>query len=614
MKKPTRKTSKKSAPVQPEQFHALRRLARNGKIEEALAQVDRLIADHPGYKPLYGLAWEIAGMTGDAGLAAARAYEWTQVSPNSAAAWAALSEHALQWGCYTLGMEARRRLDALAGHAEPPAEPIDTPFGPVSWEDSLANDIGRICMHLGQLDKADAALAGCHTHACRNNKAIIAFHRGDIDSALSMFQENCQREPRNLLADAMLIRLKLWRLGGDGAAGLADPLRHTPACRSDDAMAKIEALLLLGDWAGADAAWRESSDADFWEGIHESEASGRFDWAGAIAAWRLGEQEAVKQRLEMAVRNLPERRRAAAHFILSLELPEMGQQPESLLGEVSSWFPMAMLDRLRDIVRQEDTDGRDRFRSELLACDAHPDYLVAAAELGGDKARDMALIVLLARARDGDEPARQALLDLLRRPCGQDEVRNRLLSDMVSYGLLTPRATVSVLLEGQVREIRNFHKQIHADPKPSRLPPDSYERYVQAHELLDKGKHQAALSIFAALCERHPEEPSLYANLAAVKERLGHPEAEIESLYARAHALDPQYLFGITGLARIAASRGEVDKAKQMLDPLLERDVYHYTEWMAILLAQAEIARAQGKPFEAFKLLKQARQTKEQFL
>ena len=80
--------------------------------------------------------------------------------------------------------------------------------------------------------------------------------------------------------------------------------------------------------------------------------------------------------------------------------------------------------------------------------------------------------------------------------------------------------------------------------------------------------------------------------MAAIKEALGQPAAEITELYRQAHALAPDYLFARCGLARCLASEGNVDAAHALLDGLLEREDWHFSEYRSFLLAQRALALA----------------------
>lgn len=608
-----KKTPHKHTDVQPEQILAIRRLAKAGKLEEALNRVDKLIVLHPGHKPLYGLAWEVASMAEIPAFAIERALDWTRASPGSVNAWQALADDALAGGYFALGFSAQDRLANLAGRSMPPTTEFETAFGTMRLEEAIANDTARVFMKTSRFDKALAALEGFDHVSLRNNAALIHFQLGDIRTALSAYEDSWQREPRNLFALEHIVRLRLWMHGLEMAAGLAAPLKATPAARSDDALAKINALLILGDWQGADAAWREAADADFWQGPQEIDKSGVFDFAGAIAALRLGDFEAMAERLDDAAENLPAKRDLIKIIGFSLVLPGLGETPDIPLGELNSWFPQTWINRLAELKGEKGKVLEDRHAALMRECDAHPDYLGIVAELGGESGRFLAISILKLRAKSGDEAARQTLIDLLARPCGPDEVRSGLHADMVDLGLLPAGGTVAMLAQGKVQEIRHLAMKIHANPSPPELPPQSHAQLEKVFDLMAQRRLNDCVAILDDLIAKHPTNPALYNNLAGIKEGLGHPDSEIEALLTKAQQLDPDYLFAIAGLARLAARRGEIERAKEMLDPLIGRESYHFTEWRSILMTQVELAKGQGEFATALNIQKQIIALQKQF-
>lgn len=609
-KKPTRK----SPPVvESAQIEALLRLARAGKVVEALVRLDVLKAQHPNFKPLYGLAWEMAGMIDNPYGVIARAWDWTRASPNSQLAWQALSEDAVRTGCYALALHARDRLDVLSNKAVKAHLDIDTPLGILLFEEAVANDIARTLMAVGRFDQALAALAGFDNVMLLNNAALACFHLGDIAGALHRFETSWQRNPRNLFALEHIVRLRLWTRGREAVAGLAETVRATPTARSDDALGKVTALLVLGDWTGADAAWHESAEASFWSGMDEAERSGRFDLAGGIAALRLGDLSAMSERFEAAAGDLPELRQLISQIQLNAAHPELGETPDIELFQVGAWFTTAWFDRLKTLSKRAGKEVEAQYDAHLQACDAHADYLAVVAELGGEAGRFLAISMLKLRAKAGDAEARQRLIDLLATPCGPDSVRSTLHGDLVEAGLLPIGEVVTMLLQGQVREVRHLSMKIHTEPRPLDLPAESLARIEQVSALMAQMKYPACVDILVDLIAGHPDEPLLYSNLAGIKEAMGHPESAVKALLEQSLVIDPDYLFAKSSLARIVARRGDLEQAKAMIQPLLGRDSYHYSEWRSILLTQREMATQLGESAVVHGLNKQLAALQQQF-
>ena len=104
-----------------------------------------------------------------------------------------------------------------------------------------------------------------------------------------------------------------------------------------------------------------------------------------------------------------------------------------------------------------------------------------------------------------------------------------------------------------------------------------------------------ALALAQQLLQMYPDQPSAYTNLAAIKEGLKHPAAEVADLYRQAHDLAPDYLFARCGYARSLVGEGRLEQARALLDGLLEREEWHQSEYRSYLLSQRVLALASGE-------------------
>lgn len=74
------------------QTDAIRRLIEVGNLPEADKRLQALRARFPHFKPLHGLAFELAAASGKRALMLTEAWAWTQAAPNTIAAWSALAD------------------------------------------------------------------------------------------------------------------------------------------------------------------------------------------------------------------------------------------------------------------------------------------------------------------------------------------------------------------------------------------------------------------------------------------------------------------------------------------------------------------------------------------
>lgn len=585
----------------PAQTDAVRRSLHEGRAGEAREKLARLRRQFPDFKPLFALAYEIESASGNVLASATSAWDWSRASPNSQAAWQALGESA-GMTFPALSIYAWRLAKRLAGEAPTP-EPEDeqTPFGPLSFDEARRMDMCRMLLSNGRFDEAEAAITGIGHVSARNNLALVYFGRGRVDEALAQVERCWQEAPENLFALERVIRLRLWTGGLDRAAGLGETLVRIRPLRTDDARAKMIGLLLLDRYDDAEVCLAECL-----AGVAGEEAPDEMNYLGAYAAWRRGDLPTTLTLLKKA-----------KNFALASEVAEQvvlggfsGESPNWMIGDIAGWWPLESINRLRDS-GSADEDALIRLLEPLAP---HVEYLGRMAEQGGKFGPILAVPLLKARALAGDTAALAELRSLLARPCGPDRVRSEIHSWLTEQGFFGKGETCQLLAGGKVQEVRALSMRIVAEPNGTAdMPPEDEAAYEEAVDLLRAAKTEDAHAIMTRLAEKHPDKPRILANLAAIRASIEHLDEEVESLARRAHALDPDYLFGRTHLARILARRGEIEEATALIVPLHEREEMHISEWIAYTQAQAEVAKARGDIQGAFRLLESIKDVNARF-
>jgi tetratricopeptide (TPR) repeat protein len=462
----------------------------------------------------------------------------------------------------------------------------------------VAVDLSHLFLTCGRFGETVAALEGIDHPSTRNNLALARFAQGDVAAALAGFEANWRQDMRNLFALHQLVRLLLWTGGRGPACELADALRDTQPLRAEDAYGKMFGLLLLGAHDEAIDAWRTLREAGFWDAENVYESSTCAYFAG-LATLRKGDMEAAGKLFSEALDLYPDNLDADMAST-ALTFRAFGREVDPKAGEFHDWFPQSWIAEFQSAKGAHAQDVV--LEAQQRRCDAHEDYLAAAAELGGEAVRFYTMSTLKLRAVDGDAAARDTLRSLLSRPCGPDNVRLDLHMWLQENGLVEAGQRQQLLLHGEVQELTLRPARLHAEQKHLGLPPASQARLEQMHRLLAQTDLHGALRIAEALAVAHPERPILVSNIASIKEALGHDPDEIETLFQRAAELDPTYLFAQAGLVRIAARKGKVGCARELLKSLQGREEYHFSEWRAILIAEREIALAQQDMISMLKL------------
>lgn len=545
---------------------------------------------------MLALAWEIEDEGGTSWAAAARAFDWVQAAPASAAALTALAQSAFASDLPALGAASAMQLRTLEGERVEPLPAMETPFGPMSAEQAVLIDVSRLLLTDGRYEDVIERLRDAVHPSLRNNRALALFAKGDAAGALRDFEENWAAWPLNLFALGRVVRLRTWCHGRAHAAELAGPLSSAVPQRSEDALGQVTGLVLLGEWERAEASWQGAAGASYWH-PEQQQTRAEFEYVGAVLALRMDKPNLARERARCAA---AAGRQGTAMFDLERALAAASSAPTGCLaevGEVGAWFPISWFNRL---VGMSNTKGERelelRLRRHFDACDAHADYLGLAVELGGQGASMIAMHVLKSRTEQGDAAAKEQLVALLLRPFGPDSGRIELLNWLKQGELLGGDEAVPVLVNGQIETLTPRAFRLTPEPMGrAKYPPALQKRYEAMVGMVRQGRLPEALAEARDICRLAPEVPMSHANVAVNLEGMGEADGEAEALFRRALELDEDYLFARAGLARVLARRGDADAAKAMLAPVFGRAEYHYTEWRAILLAQREMALAQGE-------------------
>ena len=548
------KRSTQAPSPNPEQVAAIRRLIDSGNDTEAKRRLEAMRKSFPAFKPLYALAWEVEDVLGSPSLATARALEWQRASPNSRAALEAVCQSARSAGLNMLYARALNRLRVLDGEAEVVIPPyLDNPLGAILPEQAEAVDLSRMHMDDGKPAAAIAVLQGVDHPSARNNLARALFADGQVPPALAVAEANWQASPHNLFALDCVVRWRCWLRGMDACLGLKAPLLHTVPLRMEDAAAQMQALRFLGDEEAVATVSNRTKQADFWN------------------------------RAPLAVRS---------------EFNQLCSAEAGWAGDTVALFPLRWLNAHHNLLKQRANFSEQEIEQRGAAidatCDAHPDYLVRAMQMGNELSTIVAATVLIRRAKNADAAALGALTGLLASGDGPDSARKSVLRWMTEEGLAGQDVPVDIWLNGGLQTVRSHGMEISGEPLPSPFPPDGEELYDRMLAAMRRKDWSHALDIGMQLHRMYPHVPSPLSNMAAVKEAQGQPLAEIMALYRQAHALNPDYLFARCGLARCLAAEGKVDEAREMLANLMQRTKFHVSEARTFLRTQRAMAEAAG--------------------
>jgi tetratricopeptide (TPR) repeat protein len=194
-----------------------------------------------------------------------------------------------------------------------------------------------------------------------------------------------------------------------------------------------------------------------------------------------------------------------------------------------------------------------------------------------------------------DTPSlREALRDFALSQHGPDALRMEAARQARNAGLLSATAPVRLWLEGEWREILLLEFEVYEEADPSRHSEEVTLLAEEAlHALYDNRAAEGEAVLHRAL-ELEPDSPDLLNNLASAYEFQGRHE-ESRRLVDEIHQRFPDYLFARTNLAIHAAREGHLERARELLEPVLKQGRYHVSEFSALCQAQLEVQTADGK-------------------
>jgi predicted Zn-dependent protease len=134
--------------------------------------------------------------------------------------------------------------------------------------------------------------------------------------------------------------------------------------------------------------------------------------------------------------------------------------------------------------------------------------------------------------------------------------------------------------------------EITSEPEESEYSPEVLELSEEAYYALQDDEAERAQQLLEQAIALEPDSPSLLNNLAMAFDMQGEEE-KAQAMLLDIHRRFPNYFFGVIGIARLATQAGDLDKAREMLDGLMQRKRLHYSEYDALCMAQIELSLAE---------------------
>jgi Flp pilus assembly protein TadD len=441
------------------------------------------------------------------------------------------------------------------------------------------------------IELADRILARYpHFAPAGNNRAEALFQLGQLDDAVAECRRVLEHRPDNGFALAALARYLILCGDTQAARACADRLksfgRRMPAwwCKT------AEALSMLGDDAGVLEVFEQAASELKPARPPSIDAAFLYHYAAA-ATMRLGDEARARRWWKKSLQLFPGLEHAEKN-LEDLARP-VGERHAPWAAGIQSWLPSSAYNLVDQFVRsgRKQPEEYASAREWLLRrCPYLPRLVPVLLERGDPLSRTIAYWI----ASMSDDPQMtEALRGFALGKYGPDKMRHDTLMTLAKKGVVERRITV--WHDGRWTE-QIFHCwEIYSDLEERTWPDEVEQSGSRAIDALNDGDAELAESLLEQALEQCPGAPELLNNLCAAYSLQGRHE-EAATLIERIHQEHPDYLFGRTNLATFLAGRGEIERARELVDPLLERERFHTSEFSAICFTMANIARAERKP------------------
>ncbi|HBB32163.1 MAG TPA: hypothetical protein DDZ80_01780 [Cyanobacteria bacterium UBA8803] len=459
---------------------------------------------------------------------------------------------------------------------------------------AVLHETAQSCLEQGKYTEGRQALDALlrirpHSIPDLNNLSLICFLESDLEQAMATAEQVLNLEPNNIHALSNLTRYRCLSGQIEAAKSIAERLKAIASDTPDSCVKKVEALSFLGDDQSILDIFKEVQPAEVLDSTGMN--SLLYHLAG-VAAMRLGQDRQARQYWQQALKIEPGFELAKENLEDSQQL--VGQRHAPWAFTLNSWItPQAFLDLaiLEDAEKSEDGSGlREAARNYLQK---HPEVAALVPLLldrGDLKARQFALT--LAVMAD-TEQMQLALRDFALSQCGSDRMRQQ-AAQVVSQAGLFPPGLVRMWLEGEWREVILLGFEIHNEPVEIHQP--QVEKLArEAVMAFKQGQIDKSQRLLQNALKIEPDAVDLLYNLAGTYECQGQSEKALE-IVQKLYQQNPDYIFGRISFAKIQITKGELDEAEALLQPLMSQKRFHYSQFDAFCNTRIELYMAQKNP------------------
>lgn len=426
--------------------------------------------------------------------------------------------------------------------------------------------------------------------AVKNNLTDAYFLKGRPEKALEFSRQVLEIEPDNFHALSNQAKVLFLQGQGEQAREAAALLFAATSSRPDIWAKKCEISAYFGE---DDAVLRLFSQAQNAGATDRQDADTAMLWHfAAAAAARTGDSKTARARWRKALELYPPLDIADAH------LDDLDEPPASRNG---AWYFSSRLWISEPAIEQlcEAMEKLDRVKgaahaakvSQILSNFPGLTTIIPGLLDRGD-AWGRKFASMLAKCLKTPESL-AALREFCLSKRGPDGMRMELASWLRENGETFPSPT-RFWCNGEWIESELMDYEIYDEPVKSEYPPEVQDWLYDAGQATFDGEFEKADRLYERCLQRVGESPIILNNLASNFAAQGIND-KANDLIRRIHQQWPEYFFGIVGMANLALTEGDFEKAEKLLLPLRKIRRFHISEFAALCAVNAQLNHKSGK-------------------
>lgn len=413
---------------------------------------------------------------------------------------------------------------------------------------------------------------------------------GRLPEAIATAQRVLAFAPDNIHALSNITRCLCLSGRWSEARQYAAQLIASNARAVEGQLKKMEALSHLGDDESVLAVFHQAEKAPADEQALESPILWHL---AAVAALFLGQESEARRYWQRALKLQPGFDLAQANLDDLRQPVEQRNAPWAF--PLNNWLNASMARELRRLMSNLQGRSNEAVKSTVQRfVRQHPQITMLAPTLlerGGRGGREFILMM-------AQMAATPELLTALKAFAvgqhGSDDLRIKAAQIAVEHQAM-PGGLTRLWMKGAWQDLLLMGFELHGEPLQPYQHKPQVERWLRAAiEAMNDGDDAEAEQLLKQALAVEPDRPDLLNNLAAVYAATNREPAAL-ALWRQIFDGHPDYLFARASLARAAALRGDVDQARQLLEPLFSRQRLHFSEFAAFSGAQIDLLLAEGK-------------------